>query len=60
MVYPVALLLVEGSEGVEEVNGSLVCLESSRRARRSGEGAIWRGRTVFHWWLLREGDVYGY
>ncbi len=60
VVDPVTLLLVEGGEGVEEVNGSFVRLESSGRARRSREGAIWRGRTVFHWWLLREGDVYGY
>ena len=59
VVYPVALLLIEGCEGVKEVDCGFVGLQGTWRARRSGEGAIRGGGTIFHWWDLREGDVYG-
>lgn len=55
MVYPVPLLLVKGSEGVKEVDGSFVCFEGSRRMGRGRERGIGRGRTVFHWWVSGRG-----
>ena len=49
MVDPIALLLVKGLEGVEEVDGGAEDLEVCERSGGSGEGIVRRGGTVLHY-----------